>query len=284
MKPHLNLASFNEGIQRLGYNPIAAKDLTTLVAVFGEQLAAWLASCLAYEQGRGYEHHALKSALFAVSGVCWEALLGHGIDMPPLRLAKWLVQEGEQGRKMIRRIGDLTEGAELDQLLRTVRAVAAPEVGAAPLKADIKARTMKARGSKYALTVEQTWDSAGQAALQVEMAKIEQGEARWADKIAVQLADHEVVAVLNLLAGRTPTVEFSNHGTDRKQLRLDRQQQGFYVNVRRGADSRGVLVPGLQSFRLMALALRVVSQNNPGMTAQEILQATAMLGGHFAAS
>jgi hypothetical protein len=104
--------------------------------------------------------------------------------------------------------------------------------------------------------------------------KASTGGYNWARKIALQLQEHEVVELLGVLRGGRENATFGHHGTARdKTLRIDAQagKGGFYVNLRQGSDSRGVPVPQMHSFGIVALAVVVLRAAYPQFSSDEIL-------------
>lgn len=287
MKIDISVDRFNDQISRLGYGAVCQRDFLTLSCAFGLELMRWTDAVLRQPGEKTADWHSLRSALFSVSQSCHEALIHAGIDAPPLRLAKWLVQRGEQGRQMIRFVGrdakDRNALAVRDELRSALCDSAGTESRVPP---DIKARTTRVFGSRYALTVEQSWNVHGQASLQFEMARKSKDGIHfdWADKIAVMLADHEVLGVVDVISGRTDAFDVRHHGDARdKSLRLEAQpdKDGIYVNLRRAELSYGVLVPRYQVFRVLTLATRALALNSPGMSSEEILGLAKVIGSRF---
>jgi hypothetical protein len=140
-------------------------------------------------------------------------------------------------------------------------------------------------GQGYALTFERTETPAAHTCLQIDAARASKDRRYdWQTKFGVQLQDHELIELLAVLRGARNEATFRNHGSARDKaltIRAQRDAGSFYVNLRRGEESRGVPVPVFHAYRVITLAVRVLRENEAGLTADQILAIVDGLAGRF---
>lgn len=140
----------------------------------------------------------------------------------------------------------------------------------------IESRVHHIYGSTNAVTFEHARSRGGRACLQVEAAS-RPSRAHgfdWQRKIIVQLSDTEALQVLSVLRGWLETFEAQHHGPARdKRMTIRRQDGGaggFLVSVRQPNEARVVPMPVFDAFKVTAMILRIMAENEPHLTPEMV--------------
>lgn len=265
--------------EKAGYAPATSKDCNLLDQTLGQQWRAWLLDCS--EQGESSPNYeSLRSALHGVSPVLHGVLAGMGVWITARQRLELAMAQGRPLRAAIAAL--LKDGVtdEKRQLaLRFIR-----EATNAKGKGPDAKRVHHIYGAANAATFEFTTAKDGQAVLQVEAAKKEQGGGYdWVNKLILQLKESETLQLFCVLRGRLDRLEVTNHGSARdKRMTLKRQDSGpgFLLSVRQSGEARVVPIPPFECHRLVAMALQVLQTNNPALTPDMIEAMAQDLAAH----
>lgn len=279
----MRLEDLNAAVCDLGYQPLSAEQHEDLKAALADELTGWVLECARLGKA-AQSWDQLRSALYGASGHCAMTLKRLGLRVPRTVAIQRLCSADRQLRQRVMAAGRrLEEGRQVDQA--EVQSLAEslgggantpPHAGYRPNHSQRdRSRFHHVYGQKNAVTFEATTSVSGRACLQVEVARrLPNNAIDWSEKLAVQLADHEAIELLAVMRGGSCEASFEHHGSARDKaltVRLQPEDRSFYLNMRKGRDSRGIPIPGSHAFRIVAIIMRVLSENEPGLAPAEIL-------------